>query len=280
MIEAKILVHTKNPHTGVELVTYQCTYHRFILPEVNTYRMISKNSASSRGIPVAKRIEQVVTNPAMPVEWGKNQKGMVAFNTVDPKTEEEASRLWLEAAQKAVEYAHALNKLNIHKQLVNRILEPFVWQTSVFTGNRQWFEHIFNQRIHPDAQPEFRELAKKMKEALDNSVPIRQKFHIPYILPQEKESLDLMTQAMVSVARCARVSYTPFNEEIADINKDLELYQRLKNADPPHLSPFEHIAVAAHTTANFFNLCSFISFRWMIEHSKNPEKFFDAIMEV
>ncbi len=274
MIEAKILVHTKNPYTGVELITYQCTYHRFILPEVNTYRMISKNSASSRGIPITKRIEQVVTNPAMPVEWGMNQKGMVAYNTVPPETEEEACRLWREAAQKAVEYAYALNKLNIHKQLANRILEPFVWQTSVFTGNRQWFEHIFNQRIHPEAQPEFRELAKKMKEALDNSIPVRQNFHIPYILPQEKESLDIMTQAMVSVARCARVSYTPFNEETADVSKDLELYQRLKNAVPPHLSPFEHVAVAAHTTANFFNLCSFISFRWMMERPMEPEKFF------
>lgn len=282
MISAKILAHTKNLYSGDELITFECTYHRFILPEVNTHRMISKNSASSRGIPISKRIQMVQDNPAFPVEWGQNQRGMVAQSLVSKETEEEARRIWLEASKSAIEYAEKLNKLNIHKQLANRVLEPFCWQTSVFTGMRKWFEHMFNQRIHPDAQPEFRELAVKMSEALQNSTPKTKVVHLPYILPDE-ETLSTSIKAMVSVARCARVSYTPFNEETADLEKDIDLFFRLYRADPPHLSPFEHIAIVDESSSeNYFNLNGFVSFRWMIENMGQDvdfESIFDNLPE-
>ncbi|MCX8008411.1 MAG: FAD-dependent thymidylate synthase [Patescibacteria group bacterium] len=268
MIYAKVLAHTRNRMSGRELITIECCYHRFILPEVNTYRMLSKNSASSRGIPISKRINAVRENLAYPVEWGKNQKGMVAREQIPVEETEKAKEIWKKASEAAIQYAEELNKLNIHKQIVNRLLEPFCWQTSVITGMRESFIHMIDQRIHPDAQPEFRELAIKIREAIMNSQPKEKVVHLPYILPEEEE-FSTSLRAIISVARCARVSYTPFNAESPDIEEDVGLFGRLISADPPHLSPFEHVAIVNEREIgcqrNYFNLTGFVSFRWLLE---------------
>ncbi|MCX8008204.1 MAG: FAD-dependent thymidylate synthase [Patescibacteria group bacterium] len=276
MIYAKVLAHTKNRTSGNELITVECGYHRFILPEVNTYRMLSKNSASSRGIPISKRIEKIKESLAYPVEWGRNQKGMVASEEVNKETQERAAKLWKEASEAAIHFAEELNKLNIHKQIVNRVLEPFSWQHSVITGMRSAFDHMFEQRIHKDAQPEFRELAIKIKEAIMNSIPKTGVIHFPYILPEEEE-LSPSLRAIISVARCARVSYTPFDSDKADIEEDVGLFGRLYYADPPHLSPFEHVAIVNEKEygcqRSYFNLTGFVSFRWLIETYSTRQDF-------
>jgi len=302
MIDAKILAHTKNSYTGDELVTFQCTYHRFILPEVNTYRMLSKNSGSSRAIPVKTRIESILTDPAGPVEWGENCKGMVAQNLLDGEKTEQAKIIWMEACQYAIECAKKLSELGVHKQIVNRLLEPFSWQTSVITGNREWFEHMFAQRIHKDAQPEFRELCKKMKEVLDNSVPKLDVPHQPYITDKEVENEQGLYYllARYSVARCARVSYTPFDSNRPDWEKDMALYYRLLYSDPPHMSPFEHYAFPYKHNTNaedigqkgevqrgdvkekkFNNLKGFVNLRYIIEHTQceDPDQEIEDIDE-
>lgn len=280
-IYAKVLAHTLNEKNNQELITLECRYHRFILPEVNTYRMISKNSASSRGIPIQKRIEEVETNPAFPVEWGKNCKGMKAVEMLSEEDKKKAEEIWRKSLQSSISYAKELMNLGVHKQVVNRILEPYLWQTSVFTGMRKWFEHIFEQRIHPDAQPEFRELAIKMKEAIENSKPNMMDLHLPYITEEEKKIYKNSYLAKASVARCARVSYTPFDESKINIEKDVELFNKLISAKPPHLSPLEHVAIidGSSYTRTYYNLDGFVSLRWIVESVLDVDIPFDATLD-
>jgi thymidylate synthase ThyX len=81
MIEAKIIADSLNP-VGVRLVTFKLTYPRFILAELNTHRVFSRNSASSRAVPIEKMIERVRANPVVPIHWGKNQPGMQASEQI------------------------------------------------------------------------------------------------------------------------------------------------------------------------------------------------------
>jgi hypothetical protein len=239
-ISVKIIEDSCSP-TGDRLTTLECTFHRFILPEVNTYRMWSRNAASSRAIPLNKRIEEVRNNPAMPVEWGKNQRGMVAEENLDDDATYECRQVWLEAADAACDYAAYLSSMKLHKQIASRILEPFLWHTSVISATD--FSNCFKQRIHSDAQPEFRELAKIMKLEIDASIPKFVNYgewHLPYVDDDEKLELQIEDLQKISVARVARSSY--LNQSKKDIEADLALYDRLISADPPHLSPFEMVA--------------------------------------
>ena len=94
--EAKIICDSISPD-GIRLTTMEVKMHRFILAEMNTHRIFSRNSASSRAIPVKKMLERVKTDPAMPVFWGKNQSGMGASEELSPLEKEEAIKQWLEA---------------------------------------------------------------------------------------------------------------------------------------------------------------------------------------
>jgi thymidylate synthase ThyX len=223
----------------------ECTFHRFILPEVNTYRMWSRNAASSRAIPLKRRIQEVRENPAIPVHWGLNQRGMVAENELSDEASTDALGTWMEAALAASDYAQILLDLNLHKQTASRILEPFLWHTSVISATD--FSNCFEQRIHPDAQPEFHLLASEMKNAIDKSIPTEigyKQWHLPYLSDEDK-NLSIDDQKKVCVARVARSSY--LNQDKIDVKTDLLLYQRLASAQPPHLSPFEMIATPAVT---------------------------------
>lgn len=242
MISAKVIADSISPQ-GNRLTTMECTFHRFILPEVNTYRMWSRNAASSRAIPLKRRIEEVRSNPAIPVHWGKNQRGMVAETILDPDSETLACYQWIKAANNAADVAEELDKLNLHKQVAARILEPFLWHTSVIASTD--FDNCFSQRIHPDAQPEFQLLAIEMKKALDSSQPEElgyNEWHLPYVSRAE-QILTLETKKKISVARVARSSY--LNQNKSDIDADIALYERLISAEPPHLSPFEMVATPA-----------------------------------
>lgn len=203
-----------------------------------THRVFSRNAASSRAIPVSKQIQRVIDHPAMPNEFGKNQSGMQADGVID--NQDEAKALWLEARDAAVEQAIKLNDMGIHKQVVNRILEPYVWMT-VIISSTEW-ENFFKQRCSPLAQPEIHALADLMREEYNNSQPElldRGRYHTPYI--QSDEVFDQETAKAVSAARCARVSYLT-HDGVRDVQKDIDLYNMLCSADPGHWSPLEHVA--------------------------------------
>lgn len=132
-ISAKVICDSISPD-GIRITTMELEYPRIIHSELMTHRVFSRNSASSRAIPVSKVIELVESNPAMPVHWGKNQPGMQAKEELDPINKEAVRQLWLEAAKQAISIARVMNDLGAHKQVINRILEPFQHMKVVVTS--------------------------------------------------------------------------------------------------------------------------------------------------
>lgn len=238
--EAKIIADSVSP-TKKRLTTMTITLPKCILAEFNTHRMLSRNSASSRAIPIKKTIERVQNNPYVPLSFGKNQAGMQAGAEMDVESQAAALKQWLVARDAAVTSASVLSEIGLHKQHANRLLEPFVWTTIVCTAT-EW-DNFFALRISPLAQPEICKAATNMYEAMQASTPRLidcDQWHIPFISDEEMTSLnDPVFWRKVSVARCARVSYLT-HEGIRDPHKDFQLAEKLENSG--HWSPYEHIA--------------------------------------
>lgn len=252
MIEVKIVADSIAP-TGIRLTTFVLTYPRFIHSEFMTHRMFSRNASSSRAIPVKKQIEMVKKNPAMPLAFTKNQKGMQGGEVLDEKASEEAAYAWLRARDKAVEMANILADLEVHKQYANRILEPFAHITVVCSATE--FANFFALRLHPMAQPEICELARQMWKEYSENIPKKLEYgewHLPFIPDDYANNLDNTIKA--SVARCARVSYLNHEGKNPTMDEDLQLYDRLLGQLPIHASPAEHQAqctAALYFTGNF-----------------------------
>lgn len=236
---------------GVRLTTVEATFPRIVLAEFNTHRVFSRNSASSRAIPVEKRIAAVRADPFVPEAFAANKKGMQAGDVLDRLDQEYAAAIWLRACDEALARAEALVDLGVHKQWANRLLEPFSWHTVVVTAT-EW-ENFFNLRISSLAQPEIYRVASLMKEAMaastprDCDAPGVLRYHLPYLQPDELELAaqgpEQTRDAMkVSAARCARVSYLT-HDGVRDPSEDIRLHDRLLGAR--HMSPFEHVAYAS-----------------------------------
>jgi len=245
---------------GKRITTLQLTYPRFIHSEFMTHRVFSRNAASSRAIPVAKMIEQVRTDPAMPIYWGLNQPGMQASKEYDDPVVAETQ--WFVAARNASYQAEELAKLGLHKQIVNRVLEPFQWMHTIVTAT-EW-DNFFELRCHSDAQPEFQALANAMRTALGESVPVERcgdmrchgAWHLPYVSDDERASIATSTLTKLSAARCARVSYLKHDGTAPNGAEDTALFEKLVGGKPLHASPIEHQAWAAgaedRNSRNFF----------------------------
>jgi hypothetical protein len=256
MIEAKVILDSQYDG-GPRLTTFVIKFHRFILPEFNTHRVFSKNTSSSRAIPVQKMIERVKNDPAMPLKFGKNKKGMSASDYLEGEELERAKEIWLKARDNAVESALNLVNLGVHKQTVNRLLEFATWTEMIVTGTD--FANFYTLRIHPDAQPEMQELATKMYEAQAASTPqVLNKcdWHLPFILPSDIEaakyypSNDVYLLQKISAARCARVSYLKHDGTNPSIEDDLALFDKLVQNKIAHMSPLEHQAEVPYTSVS------------------------------
>lgn len=223
------------------ITSVQVKYPRFILPQLNTHRVFSRSTASSRAVPTAKLIEMVRNEPVVPVHWGQNQAGMVAETEMDDLSIKAAKLLWLGAAKEAADRAEAMADMGVHKQVVNRILEPFMWAETIITAT-EW-DNFFKLRIADDAQPEIQALAKAIKKAMDESVPVKRMFHLPYLRKDELDNTrwTYAQKAKISAARCARVSYLNHNKQTPSIDEDFALADRLIEAG--HMSPFDHQAM-------------------------------------
>lgn len=224
------------------LTTMEVCFPRIVLAEFNTHRMFSRNSASSRAIPVAKMIERVERNPYVPEYWGKNQSGMQADETISDTTAAQAERAWRDSLANQLATAKALADLDVHKQLSNRLLEPFMWHTVIVTAT-EW-SNFFALRANKDAQPEIQRIARLMQDAYRKSMPQTVQageWHLPLLQPDEQSLAkeDTMQACKISAARCARVSYLTHDNK-RDIAKDIKLYDRL--VDAGHMSPLEHVA--------------------------------------
>jgi thymidylate synthase ThyX len=231
---------------GVRLTTLEVTFPRYILAEFNTHRVFSRNSASSRAIPVKTRVQQVQDNPFIP-EFTKNKSGMQADVLLAESDARNASAYWIGASNMAAEFAESLASVEVHKQQANRVLEPYVWHTVVVTAT-EW-DNFFALRLHPDAAPEIQRTAQAMKDAMDASVPKELnvgEWHAPYVEHSEMgyghhDDPDIRIVA-ISVARCAAVSY-----ERQRVEKSLTEYVARHDAlkASGHWSPFEHQARVA-----------------------------------
>lgn len=247
MISAKIIAHSISQQ-GKTIITWELEYPRFIHAEFMTHRMFSRNAASSRAIPVSAVIEQVRNNPAMPVHWGQNQSGMQAKQELPSALQRSAKFLWTQAAKSAAFIAEAMDKVGLHKQVANRILEPFqlmkVVMTTTEDANWYWL------RKHEDAQPEIHELARIMWEEQLKSVPVMLRpgdWHVPYFngargtgcWVQDADSDPLEEALAISSSCCAQVSFRKLDDRL---EKAQTVYARLVESEPVHASPFEHQA--------------------------------------
>lgn len=255
-ISAKIIADSISPE-GIRLTSLQLRYPRFIHSEMMTHRVFSRNASSSRAIPVERLIQDIMDDTAMPIHWGANQKGMQAntecnemvdlskaIGTSHPIMRSNRDS-WLHARDVAVTMARAFNTAGYHKQIVNRLLEPFSHINVLVTATE--FNNFFALRIHPDAQPEICELATRMKEAMDGNTPVLLnpgEWHLPYCPDVHGKPCGMPPfdddAVKVSVARCGRVSYLTQEGSKPTIEQDLKLYDRLIGSIPLHASPAEH----------------------------------------
>lgn len=236
-ITAKVVADSISPN-AIRLTTLQLAFPKFILAEFNTHRVFSRNASSTRAIPTSKLIAQVRDDPFTPIEWGVNQRGMQAGNSVSVVTAAVMEKEWRKAAEAAALQAEKLLALGLHKQWAGRVIEPFVMSQVLVTAT-EW-DNFFALRCHPDAQPEMRVLAEEIRSAMDLSQPRYlepRQWHLPYVEDDGSE-----TSRKVSVARCARVSYLTHDGRETTPEEDLELYDRLVGSQPIHASPAEHQA--------------------------------------
>jgi hypothetical protein len=245
--DAKILADSISPD-GVRLTTVQATFPRFILAEVNTHRVLSRNSASSRAIPTEKLIERVASDPFIPATFNKRVKGMGVGEAFDEATTEQARAVWLRAISKAIYASSQLAEIGLDKSRANRVLEPFMWHTAILTGT-EW-GNFFALRDHPDAQGEFQVIAHMLREVMDASTPAERReddWHLPLISDRERtvqpllpdEPLPDLFLPLASSGRCAKVSFDT-HENFEDPWSSYERAEMLGTKG--HWSPHEHPA--------------------------------------
>lgn len=264
---------------GDRIVSFEIRFHRFVLAELNTHCVFARNSASSRAIPVEHQLRRYWEDPAYPLSWPAEQRGMqggaelegddrvwaeALFEGVHATTYTEVRRYlsFLESrygTEKDENGVPEWKKHALHKSVVNRLLEPMQWHTALVTAS--FYKNFFDQRVAPAAQPELRAVAAMMKDLFDEHEPTgvqRGQWHLPYLHDDEytvasrsmgprlfsKEStlrwpIDGYDAREVSSARCARLSYLTQNG-VRDIEEDLRLYRNL--VGQWHWSPLEHVA--------------------------------------
>lgn len=254
MHSAKIICDSISPD-GVRLTTMEICIPRIVLAELNTHRQFSRNSASSRAIPSKKMLQMVRDNPYIPFHWGKNQKGMQAEQELSTADRQWATLFWKQARNDAMRSVEAIRDIGVHKQITNRLLEPFMWHTVIITAT-EW-NNFFWLRNNKMAHPDLHRTAKLMQEVYENNEPDQTEYdqwHLPYIAEDEGDLLNqfgrkgcadqyVETLIKLSVARCARVSYLTHDGK-RDLAADIALHDRLLDAG--HMSPFEHVATPMH----------------------------------
>ncbi len=261
------------------IYTVLARYPRFIHAELMTHRAFSRNAGSSRAIPVDRLIQDVENDPAVPLFWGRNQPGMQAGDECDTlvrfrhdKVPREAA--WLRARDTAVQAAKQFADAGYHKQICNRLLEPFA-HINVLITSTEW-NNFFALRDHSDAEPHIRLLAQRIREAIWCAPRMqidRAGWHMPFIDNNDETSEFSISQLLdISAARCARTSYLTHDGKYPDAQKDLALAAKLKSSIPIHASPFEHQArpMGLFEWGRQGNLVGWVQHRKLIENESVP----------
>lgn len=272
---AQIIADSISP-LGVRLTTFEIVMHRFVLAEFNTHRLFSRNSASSRAIPLRRSsdrrgmLDRFEDDPAFPLEWPHEQTGMQGGGPLEGKALDDAKYLFEDWHRMTANLVDAYLKDHpdpegrLHKSLLNRLLEPMMWHTIVVTSTEWdnfWFQRA--SEFSPLAQPELRATVDLMLDLYRSAEPTEVDYgdwHLPYITNEDRQqavdalidpadpvATDIAVKEAlkkVSAARCARVSYLT-QDGVRDPKEDIRLYDRLVSARPMHASPLEHVATPA-----------------------------------
>ena len=250
-ITAKVICDSISEQ-GVRLTTFEIEYPRIVMSEFNTHRSVSKNSSSSRAIPVSKMLEHTQTVNLKPVYFGSKKAGMQAGKELVGGDLINAKLFWESALFDAVTWATELDELGVAKEVTNRLVEPFQLVKVVCTAT-DW-DNFFNLRLHPDADPNICMLAYKMYKAMEESKPYELKegeYHLPYVnvgwngkgemcyFDEDFNSVELEQAIKLSAASCASVSY---RTEGVTLEKADKIFDMLIKAEVVHSSPLEHCA--------------------------------------
>ena len=258
-MEVEVILASAHPESDVpDVYTIRMRYPRIIHSEVMTHRVLGRNARSSRAVPVKKMLAEIDRDPFVPWHWGRNQPGMQAEAENNalvsrPYTEWVTREVaWIDAAEVALEYAEAFHDAGYHKQVVNRLLEPFMYIDVLITSTN-WSNFLW-LRDHKDAEPHLQDLARMVSLALDEAklkTLGRDNWHLPYItdedltwaVSQHPSDWDAMIGLLckISAARCARISYAPFDGD-ASYEREIDRYNFLVSSDRVHASPLEHQA--------------------------------------
>ena len=266
-MEVEVILASKVPEEMYvpTLYTLRMKYPRIIHGEIMTHRMFSRNARSSRAVPVKTMLKEVNSTPFVPWHWGTNQKGMQAGEPLSAITKNICKTNWKVAAKDACLAAENLMSQGVHKQIPNRLLEPFSYIDTLITAT-DWANFLW-LRDHADAEPHLQDLARLVKQALEETTPqtidYATGWHLPYvsqdeittkILPWAMSNDQLLATApelaftrskllaaKISASRCARISYKPFDGNDS-FERELERFGSLVGSDRVHASPLEHQA--------------------------------------
>jgi len=267
-ISAKIIKKSINSKTGDIITTFVLEYPRIIHAELLTHRVFSRNCASSRAIPVKTELARLKNKYFAPNIWDKNCKGMAPKDTVTNAEGLVAKVMWEQAFENAWNLADGLANLGVHKQLCNRLTEPFQIMQTVLTATN--LNNFFILRNDSAAQGQIRSLAKAMleaeKETEAENLPVGA-WHIPFV-DKSYDNFCTKEKILMSVARCARVSYK-LHDGTEDWQKDLALAKRL--IDSRHMSPTEHIAIAFPDQVTIGNFTGWMQYRKFIQDESGAD---------
>jgi hypothetical protein len=249
-ISARVIADSKCAVSGKRITTVLLRYPRWVHAELMTHRQFSRNASSSRAIPVKRLLMDMLRDPAYPIYWGSNQKGMQAGAPLTGWRLATVRGAWWLGKWAAAGAAWLADKAGAHKQVVNRLIEPFCHINVVVTST-EW-SNWFALRDHNDAEPHIRHLAVEMDDAMEESWPVLLRagqWHVPFVNVTDENgetaaaSGDVAVAAIkLSVARCARTSYFTHEGKLPDVDEDLKLHDRLVASVPLHASPAEHQA--------------------------------------
>lgn len=246
---------------GTKITTLVLEYPRAIHAQLLTHRVFSKNSSSSRAVPIKVAIEQIENDPAEYI-WTENKSGMSGDVITDrvklSKIHSATGTLWNHVKQTVLYLGSKESEggLNVHKQNAARLLEAYqnirIVLTSTEWENWDWL------RIDSAAQPEIEKLANMIFQAREKGEYLylaEGEWHVPFIdrkvnedepdklityyHPETGKELTTVEAIELSMSICAQTSFR--KEDYSDEKTD-NVIEKLFTGKKVHASPSEHQA--------------------------------------
>lgn len=256
-VKVSLIAMTRNAYSNKVITTLLCEYPRYIHSEIMTHRQLSRNSGSSRATPFNIYCERIIKDPAFFAELGINRSGMNADSVLNKENAEAFKHEYMQLMHHTVDTAMSWSaKYNLHKQIINRVLEPYVRTSTVITAT-EWDNFLYTRAIAKGVEPVMHLLANCIKQAVDyaNENAKDGVAHLPFVTDNEFNTCSLKDCVKHAVSRSARCTIlSNVTKKLSTIEEDEKLYNWLSSADPMHASPFEHIAFATKSYEPYYNL--------------------------